>query len=128
MNIKSLQALDAIYPKIKTKTANVRLLYKMSKLMRQVAADLQFHNEHERALLDIYAQKNEDGSYKLTDAQDGVLIIPEKIQEFQEKYAELMNMDYNNYDFEFTFDELEALELTFDEFQAFISFIKEDNE
>lgn len=93
-----------------------------------MANDLQFHAEEERKLLEVYAQKDENGTYKLTENQNGVLILPDKLEEFQQKYTDLLSVEYDNYNFQFTCEELEGLGLTFQEFQAFLPFIKEDVE
>ena len=64
-------------------------------------------------LIQDCAAKNEQNEIIYNDEnKENIQLMPEKIEEFHNKYNELLEMEIEINDFSFTLDELSSLELT----------------
>ena len=119
--------LEGLLQKLTQKKLPIRTLYKVDKLIKLVGKEKDFYQTQFQALVDTYAERDENGNYLYTDnSAEAVKIIPDKIAECQSKMNELVNIEITDVpDISFTFEELDSLTLSYAEARPLMNFIKE---
>ena len=119
--------LEGLLQKLTQKELPIRTLYKVDKLIKLVGKEKDFYQTQFQALVDTYAERDENGNYLYTDnSAEAVKIIPDKIAECQSKMNELVNIEITDVpDISFTFEELDSLTLSYAEARPLMNFIKE---
>lgn len=127
MKMFEILELERILQKLVKKQLPLRTLYKVDKLIKLVEKEKDFYQTQFQALVDTYAEHDEDGKYIYTDeSAEAVKIIPDKITECQSKMNELINIEISDVpDISFTFEELDSLTLSYAEARPLMIFIKE---
>lgn len=128
MELQVTKAINAtsVYDKLRTQKLPVRAMYKFTKLFQAIDEETKYYYDKLRELVTEYSQKDENGNPIPTDDNLGVKIQEDKIGEFQRELNELTELQINLPDISFNLNELESAELSFDEFNLLLPFIKED--
>lgn len=114
-----------IYGRVKTLKVPAKVAYKFNKLCIGLDEDNKFYNEELNKILQQYANKNEDGSFKRTEL-GGIDIKEDQIETAQKEIDSLYNLEVDVPDIKFTIDELDDLELSIEDFNAMLPFIDEE--
>ena len=122
MKLYQILNLPHVYETILEKNLPFSLAYKLNKLAEAVNKELEFYRNSMTKLIDEYAEK-ENGQPVLLENGD-IKIIPEKINECQQRINELQNVEIT-IDVSFTPEELEPLEMSIKDLQNLMPFIKE---
>ena len=127
MKMFEILELEGLLQKLTQKELPIRTLYKVDKLIKLVGKEKDFYQTQFQALVDTYAERDENGNYLYTDnSAEAVKIIPDKIAECQSKMNELVNIEITDVpDISFTFEELDSLTLSYAEARPLMNFIKE---
>lgn len=127
MKIKMFQVFRVldIYARVKGLKVPAKVAYKFNKLCIDLDADNKFYNEELNKILQQYANKNEDGSFKRTEA-GGIDIKEDQIEAAQKEIDGLYNLEIDAPDIKFTVDELDGLELSIEDFNVMLPFIEEE--
>lgn len=127
MKMFEILELEGLLQKLTQKELPIRTLYKVDKLIKLVGKEKDFYQTQFQALVDTYAERDENGNYLYTDnSAEAVKIIPDKIPECQSKMNELVNIEITDVpDISFTFEELDSLTLSYAEARPLMNFIKE---
>ena len=127
MKMFEILELEGLLQKLTHKELPIRTLYKVDKLIKLVGKEKDFYQTQFQALVDTYAERDENGNYLYTDeSAEAVKIIPDKIAECQSKMNELVNIEITDVpDISFTFEELDSLTLSYAEARPLMNFIKE---
>ena len=127
MKMFEILELEGLLHKLTQKELPIRTLYKVDKLIKLVGKEKDFYQTQFQALVDTYAERDENGNYLYTDnSAEAVKIIPDKIAECQSKMNELVNIEITDVpDISFTFEELDSLTLSYAEARPLMNFIKE---
>ena len=120
---QKLLGVQETIDKLQSTHLSIRTLYKFSKLSKAVGEEMDFYREKLRALIEEYAQRDENG--QPVQEAGNIRIIPEKISECNERINELLNLEVELPDIEFELDELENISLSMDEFNHLLPFIVE---
>lgn len=128
MELQVTKAINAtgVYDKLRTQKLPVRAMYKFTKLFQAIDEETKYYYDKLRELVTEYSQKDENGNPIPTDDNLGVKIQEDRIGEFQRELNELTELQINLPDISFNLNELESAELSFDEFNLLLPFIKED--
>ena len=126
MKMFEILELEGLLQKLTQKELPIRTLYKVDKLIKLVGKEKDFYQTQFQALVDTYAERDENGNYLYTDnSAEAVKIIPDKIAECQSKMNELVNIEITDVpDISFTFEELDSLTLSYAEARPLMNFIK----
>lgn len=127
MKMFEILELEGLLQKLTQKELPIRTLYKVDKLIKLVGKEKDFYQTQFQALVDTYAERDENGNYLYTDnSAEAVKIIPDKIAECQSKMNELINIEITDVpDISFTFEELDSLTLSYSEARPLMNFIIE---
>lgn len=124
VKINKILSMGQLYESLKQKILPVQTTYKISKLFTAIEEGSKFYAERLQQLIENYGIKKEDGQYQMME--DGSYEIkPEFINEVNHQQKELLNFEIDLPDITFTLDELEKVELSVEDFNQLLPFIKE---
>lgn len=127
MNLKMYEILgfEGIYNKLQNTKMPLRVAYKFSKLASEIQKEKNFYQTKLQSIVDAYGEKDADGNFILTPDQTGVQIKKEDLEQCQKEVSELSNLEVEINGTEFTLEELGSFDLTLQEIQNLMPFIKE---
>ena len=114
-----------IYRRVKGLKVQAKIAYKFNKLCSSLEKDADFYNEELNKIVQQYGEKEEDGSFKRTP-DGGIQVKEGQIELAQKDINNLLALEVDVPDIDFTVDELDGLELSIEEFNSMLPFIKED--
>ena len=127
MKMSELFQLIQLKSKIETTKMSIKTLYKFTRLFKEVEEHTNFFNNTLADLIKEYGQKDEKGDFILTENQNGVKIKEDKYDECMKKVQELNELEPElTYIPSFTLEELDNLELSMEELNTLMPFIKEE--
>lgn len=89
-----LAAFTEVYQTIKDTSLPFTLSYQLLSINRAVNDCITFYRDQYNKLLEQYAQKNDDGTYKISEDGAAFLLKEETIQEARQKFFELDNSEF----------------------------------
>ena len=107
---------------------NPHLAYKILKFEKLSAEEEAFYNERLRSLFDMYAQKDEEGQFRLTEDGQGILLNQSDIEIFNKSMVELENTEVEAPDIKFALSEItkELNSISVNQLMTLMDFIEED--
>lgn len=94
LKINDLLAFSNTYKKLQDMDMPTTLAFRLLKIKKEVDECLAFYQEKYNGYLTQYVEKDEDGKFKMTENNEGFLLIPETIKEAHEKFKELDETDF----------------------------------
>ena len=127
MKIKMYQILEFenIYNKLKDEKMSVKTAYKLSKLAREMDNEKIFYQARLSSIIDSYGDRDENGEFILTADKTGVQIKEGMLEKCQADVMELSNLEIDINGIEIGIEELESFELTLQDMEILMPFIKE---
>lgn len=127
MKIKMYQVFSIlnIYKRVKELKVPAKVAYKFNKLCIGLDNESKFYDDELAKIIQIYGEKNEDGSVKKTEV-GGVQIKEGQVEAAQKEIDNLWNLEVDAPDIYFIVDELDGLELSIEDFNAMLPFIKDE--
>lgn len=125
ITMQEVLELQPIYQIVKSKILPMKTSYKLAQLFKIIQEKFDFYQTQINLIITEYGEKDENGEYVQTE-NDGIKIKPDKIVECQEKVNELSSLKIEVPNITFTFEELEPLELTLEQFMFLIKFCTEE--
>lgn len=127
MKIQLYQILEFsdFFTKVKTAKLSFKTSYRLATLATEIQKNIEFFQNQLNALVQEYSKKDESGYPIPTPDGSGVLLTEETMEEAQSRFSELHSLEVDLPDITFTIEEFETLELTPEEIQAILPFIKE---
>lgn len=113
-----------IYKRVKELKISAKTAYKFNKLCISLDSDVEFYNKELNKIIQMYAERNEDGTVKQSP-DGGVQIKADQIATAQGEIDTLWNLEADSPDIQFTVDELDELQLSIEDFNCMLPFIKE---
>lgn len=123
--ISNILNFPTFYKKVKNQPHSFKVAYKLAKLSEAIEKEITFYQTELQKLLAQYAQIDNSGNYIPTADGQGVMLKPETSAECNARLTELMSLEVEIPDVEFTFEDFEKIELTVDELRPIMMFIKE---
>ena len=93
MKIKDIVNFEKFYMNIADSTLPLMTAYKLNNIYLAVKNDLDFYKAQAQKTLVDCAQFNEDGSVKYNEDKTQIILKQDKIEEFNQRYNELANME-----------------------------------
>ena len=127
MRIQKILAMEEAINKLKTKNLPIKTAYRLLKLTTLVATEAENYRTLLRQILDEYAEKKEDGNFKLSDDGQSVILKKECIQIANQKVQELNEMEV---EIPYTFDikEFENIEVSLEELAPLMDLLVDEDE
>lgn len=125
LKMSQICALEGLREKFTSTSFPLKTAYKITKLFEAEEKEYNFYVTKLREIIDNYSQKNEDGTPKMTEDGNNVLIIPEKIDECHKELFELENLEISFPVIQFSVGELENFgDLSILEMRALMPFLE----
>lgn len=126
MKMSELFQLNQLQQNIMNKKMPIKVMYKFSRLFKEVQEQVEFFNKTVQDLINQYGQKDENGEFILTENKNGVKIQEDKYDECMDKIDELNDLEVElSYNPIFTLDELDGLDLSVSDLSKLMIFITE---
>lgn len=94
VKFKDLMNFSRAYETFQNEIMPLSLAYSLSKLSEEVNKQIEFYQKQYNTYLQLYAEKNEDGTYKMNEQQNGFILKKDLLEEAQHKFAELDSYDF----------------------------------
>ena len=131
INLQDCLVFQEVYNGLKDKIIPIQLAYSLTLLNEKNKTNYNFWQEEFNKILNLYCEKNEDGTIKMSDDQSSFIIIKDKIEECQKAIMELNNTEVEikkikikNKDFE----KLNETNLKFGDLEILLKFLEVSNE
>ena len=124
ISIQEVVELQTVLEIVKKKILPMKTSYKFARLFKAIEEKYTFYQTQISLLISEYSEKDDEGN-PVQGEQNGVKIQADKINECQEKINELLALCVEIPDIKFTFEEVEPLELTVEQFMCLIKFCEE---
>ena len=124
MKLSQIESLKETLLNISQKEVPFRLAYKFSKLSEKIEEDYLFFTKEVQKIIVKYAERDEKGEIALEGSN--VKIQRNLVEQAEKELADLNDIDIEDINIFFTFDELEGLEIKPSELTNLLPFIKEE--
>ena len=126
MKISEVLGFPAFYQAVRAEKLPIKTAYKLSKLSKAVAKEVEFYQESFQKIMDTYAQHGEDGNYIFTEDGQGIQIQDGKQEECFKKIEELKDIDIEMPAITFKFEDFEDVSISADEMDSLVPFLDEE--
>ena len=127
MRIQKILAMEEAIKNLKSKNLPIKTAYRLLKLAELVSNEAEFFRNLFRLIRDEFAEKNEDGSYVLSEDGANVIIQKDHIQDANQKVDELNKIDV---EIPYTFDikDFDNIEISLEELAPLMDLIVDEDE
>lgn len=96
MKLYNIIAFNDFYLQNSDKQMNIKTSYALNNILVKCNTDIEFYNNELQKIFDDCVEKTEDGKYKMTDDDENFIVKTNKINEFEERYNDLRQLDIND--------------------------------
>lgn len=115
------------YQNMARQSVEINLAYRLSKMKVKMQDDGAFFDSQMSAIIDKYAEKDENGKPVYMNDGNTIKILPDKLTECKEELNKLNNMQVEVEDFEpLTLKDLSYFRMSLTDMESLIPFIKEE--
>ena len=126
VKITDLIQFSNVYKEIQNEKMPIEVAYKLSKLARETEENITFYQQKYNSYLDEYAEKDEDGNFKMNSAGTGFILKEETMKEAHEKFNELDNFEFSIVSPRISLSSFDSIQLSPSNLSGLMAFI-EDN-
>ena len=126
LKMKEITNFTIFYEAVKDSKLSVKTAYRLTKLTKAIENELGFYREKLQAIINQYAQLDEEGKPIPTEDGTGVKLRPETETDCYEAIYELQDIEVELPDIKFTFADFENTQLTMAEINSAINFFEEE--
>ena len=127
MIIADVIKIQPLCAAIKDKILPMKTSYKFAKLFSFIDEEFEFYKNQMALIINTYSEKDENNLPIIND-NNGYNIQKDKIDICQKKIDELVELKITPPNIKFSFEELELLELTVEQFMLLSPFCEEEKE
>ena len=124
MKMYEFLELKGLYNTISEVKMPLRTTYKFTRLMRYAEEEIAFYQKKFQEIIEEFCEK-ENGEYKISEDGQSIAIIPEKLEECNQRITELRNLEVPIENIKFTIDELEKIDISISNLNCIMSLIEE---
>lgn len=130
INLQDCLVFQEVYNNLKEKVIPIQLAYSLTLLNEKNKTNYSFWQEEFNKILNLYCEKNEDGTIKMSDDQSSFIIIKDKIEECQKAIMELNNTEVEIEKIKIKtkdFEKLNEANLKFGDLEILLKFLEVSN-
>lgn len=127
INLQDCLAFQEVYNNLKDKVIPIQLAYSLTLLNEKNKTNYNFWQEEFNKILNLYCEKKEDGTIKMSDDQSSFIIIKDKIEECQKAIMELNNTEVEVEKIKIKtkdFEKLNEVNLKFGDLEILLKFLE----
>lgn len=130
INLQDCLVFQEVYNNLKEKIIPIQLAYSLTLLNEKNKINYNFWQEEFNKILNLYCEKNENGTIKMSDDQSSFIIIKDKIEECQKAIMELNNTEVEIEKIKIKtkdFEKLNEANLKFGDLEILLKFLEVSN-
>lgn len=127
INLQDCLVFQEVYSNLKDKVIPIQLAYSLTLLNEKNKTNYNFWQEEFNKILNLYCEKNEDGTIKMSNDQSSFIIIKDKIEECQKAIMELNNTEVEVEKIKIKtkdFEKLNEVNLKFGDLEILLKFLE----
>ena len=127
INLQDCLVFQEVYSNLKDKVIPIQLAYSLTLLNEKNKTNYNFWQEEFNKILNLYCEKNEDGTIKMLNDQSSFIIIKDKIEECQKAIMELNNTEVEVEKIKIKtkdFEKLNEVNLKFGDLEILLKFLE----
>ena len=124
LKMREITNFTTFYEAVKDSKLSVKTAYRLTKLTKAIENELGFYREKLQAIINQYAQLDEEGKPIPTEDGAGVKLRPETEADCYAAIYELQDIEVELPDIKFTFDEFEGTQLTIAQINTAMNFFE----
>ena len=125
MKMYEILELQNLYNSIANTKLPLKTTYKFTRLMKRAEEEIAFYQVKFQEIVEEFAEKDENGQYKMTEDGQSIVIIAGKEMECNSRLLELRNLEVEIEGITFSIEELEKLDVTIAELNCLMSLIED---
>ena len=126
LKMQNILNFATFYEAVKDEKLAIKTAYRLTKLTKAIENELGFYREKLQAIINQYAQLDEEGKPIPTEDGAGVKLRPETEADCYAAIYELQDIEIELPDIKFTFDEFEGTQLTIAQINTAMNFFEEE--
>ena len=126
LKMQDILNFTTFYEAVKDEKLAIKTAYRLTKLTKAIENELGFYREKLQAIINQYAQLDEEGRPIPTEDGAGVKLRPETEADCYAAIYELQDIEIELPDIKFTFDEFEGTQLTIAQINTAMNFFEEE--
>lgn len=93
ITMQRILAVNTLFEKLNKEKYPIKIAYQISKIADLIGKEVTFYNQKLQEIIDIYAEKDENGTYVLTDDKQGIKVRENDLKICEKKINELANLE-----------------------------------
>ena len=126
LKMQDILNFTTFYEVVKDEKLAIKTAYRLTKLTKAIENELSFYREKLQAIINQYAQLDEEGKPIPTEDGNGFKLRPETETDCYAAIYELQEIEVELPDIKFTFDEFEGTQLTIAQINTAMNFFEEE--
>lgn len=93
ITMQRILAVNTLFEKLNKEKYPIKIAYQISKIADLIGKEVAFYNQKLQEIIDTYAEKDENGTYVLTDDKQGIKVRENDLKTCEKKINELANLE-----------------------------------
>lgn len=112
MKINQLLKLNSTLQSLSSKELPLRASYSIAKFLSQTQSDITFFNTRLASFLSTYSEKDEEGNFKYSEDNNGIVIDPARMSECAEEMQDINNFEVEIPELKIFYEDLEKIDIS----------------
>lgn len=112
MKINKLLKLNSTLQSLSSKELPLRASYSIAKFLSQTQSDITFFNTRLASFLSTYSEKDEEGNFKYSEDNNGIVIDPARMGECAEEMQDINNFEVEIPELKIYYEDLEKIDIS----------------
>lgn len=112
MKINQLLKLNSTLQSLSSKELPLRASYSIAKFLSQTQSDITFFNTRLASFLSTYSEKDEEGNFKYSEDNNGIVIDPARMSECAQEMQDINNFEVEIPELKIYYEDLEKIDIS----------------
>ena len=112
MKINKLLKLNSTLQSLSSKELPLRASYSIAKFLSQTQSDIAFFNTRLASFLSTYSEKDEEGNFKYSEYNNGIVIDPARMDECAKEMQDINNFEVEIPELKIYYEDLEKIDIS----------------
>ena len=112
MKINKLLKLVSTLQTLASKELPLRASYSIAKFLSQTQSDIAFFNNRLATFLSAYSEKDEEGNFKYSEDNNGIVIDPAHMDECASEMQDINNFEVETPELKIYYSDLEKIDIS----------------
>ena len=112
MKINKLLKLNSTLQSLSSKELPLRASYSIAKFLSQTQSDIAFFNTRLASFLSTYSEKDEEGNFKYSEDNNGIVIDPALMDECAKEMQDINDFEVEIPELKIYYEDLEKIDIS----------------